>query len=455
MGSSRGHCSSSLSRLFIIVTWTVFVIGLSRRGYFSKNSIIASAHAYPQSSSSSSDNGADPIIPGDDISDADGSKHAADAIVSINGIPHYMLVGHDPVPAISRQFAKTPVTVHTAEILRAPQGFGCFLVNTPGYLRRAYAEKFPSETAVPTYDSRDRSNGRVVIEVLPQDEQESQADEAEESPAEPLAPFSFISSISPLFEKEGTRNRGAGSEGDGGDPVVSQPFFPKGSQLGSSSLATPFDDAIILTCFILPDSPSYETLEDENSPVEEERVDVLLAWLETSHTVGPLLLHGPQRNITPLLTMDMFVDTEAQSASAAYYSERNPRYHGYGALQYVPFRRYRGVLGERRVGEKYIGHGLTLERAAIVYDPSVPVTTDYTAAADLDDGVGAECLVMGKKDGERGDRSMEEYWLGDVKGALYMNRPLVGSFTDVNGMFCHEGRGAEEVDSENLDGDLR
>ena len=441
-----------------MAAWTVLSINLGTQGYLSKVSILATTYAYPQSPSSFSGDDNGPIIPGDDISDADDEKHARDAIVSINGIPHYMLVGGNDVPSISRQFAKQPVTVQTAEILRAPPNFGCFMVNTPKYLSRAYAEKLSSGTT----NARDNNgNGdeeeAATGELGPESRQEFQTDKAGVAAERPSSPVSSFSLPPVSFEGSGSEK----GEGNNRDPVISQSFYSSGSQMGSSSLTIPFDDAIILTCFIMPDISSYHAAEHETSSAGNEGADFLLAWLEFASSPDQLQHPSSHSKITPLLTMDMFVEFEPGVSTLSRFSEWDPRYHGYGSLQYIPYRRYRGVFGERRVGEKYVGQGLTLERAAIVHDPSTiaainPVAAAAAAtaatAADLGDDAGSECLIMGSREDERGDRSAEDYFLGHEKGVLYMNKPLVGSFTNVNGIICYEGRRADGFGPKNLDG---
>ena len=373
-------------RLCFLVVWTILSICISMRGDFSKRAILATTYAYPQFPETTFDGDPRP---------SDGRNNNGDegvAIVVINNSEYSMPIGTEVQPVYSKQIADVPIMVQTAEIIRAPPNYGCFLSSTPEYLRRVY-------------------------------------------------------------DGENLSKRKEPSSGDE-DPIISTPFYSPETRFGSTSLVKPFPGAIILTCYQIFDRKFHYTIDDNADDDKMERPDtdesdILLVWLEFAGATTSIEYDANPSDMAQLITAGGPFTGEVGSSSSFDPTYWDPETHGYGSLHYILYRKQRGFFGERRFGEKFVGNVPALERAVVVHDPLALTRADgdvadkdVTNSNNIDDDRSTECLAVGKREGKKGDRTRDDYLFGAEKGVFYADKPLVGTFRDVNAILCYQGRRA-------------
>lgn len=360
-------------------------------------------------------------VPGDDVPfgpsgplgpySTEDEQQASNAIVSLDGILHYMPTAGRVTH--TRRFAVMPVTVMSARVLRGPTGFGCFLGSMPEHVRRA---EEAGNKGMDGFGDLWRTSPRL------------------RRPERQRSAFSdFVSGGSNAYDDYLQNQQRT-------NPVVSPAFFSTSTSYGGATLREPFQDAVFLTCFTIPRSPS-PPLASESNPSFDPMTDIVAAWLEFAPT-------GSDSDSSALEALSDIASSFSVSGEVEQMSPQDIQQYGFGALVLVRLERLLSLnddavrLGRWHMIQPGLGATLpvTLERAAVVYGPRSRGGRTPESRFETD----AECVAFGN--GEDGTPEVSFGAEGIVEKARFGMRiqftgTADGSGADgVEGLLCFEGR---------------
>ena len=373
-------------------------------------------------------------VPGDNIAfgpsgplgpyTTEDEQHTNDAIISLDGILHYMPTTGGVTH--TRRFAVMPVTVLSARVLRGPKGFGCFLGSMPGYIRRA---EEAGDKGMEGFANLWRTSPRLSRPEIPAD--------------------------SDFLSGGGTEDDADIQDQQRRNPIVSPAFFSTNTPYGIATTREPFYDAVFLTCFTIPSSPS-PPLASESNPYFDPETDIVATWLEFAPP-------EPNSDLSALTTLSDIASSFSTTSLIEQTRPQDIQQYGFGAFVLVRIERLSSLNDEApRLGRWHLsqsGSGvplpMTLESAAVVYGPRSSGGRTPESQFETD----AECIAFRITEDERGEGfGVQEDGAPEVslvaegiteRARFGMRQQFMGAADGsgadgVEGLLCFEGRASAQ-----------